>query len=51
MEEVRITVRLPKPIYDALKRASQMEQRSLNGQLVVALAKALGVKPAELTKP
>lgn len=36
-EIVRITVRLPKEIYDKLKKDAEKNNRSLNGQIITKL--------------
>lgn len=41
MEEARITLRLPPDLAEALKKLAAQESRSLNGQIVYLLRKAL----------
>jgi len=41
MEDVRITLRVPKDLYDKVVKASESEQRSVNGQIVFILKKHL----------
>ena len=34
MDEVRLTVRIPREVYEAMQRRAKAERRSLNGQIV-----------------
>jgi len=43
--DVRITLRLPKALHDALHRRAREEDRSLNGQIVHLLRQALAPEP------
>lgn len=38
-EVVRITLRLDKELYDALRELSEIDQRSLNGEIIYILGK------------
>ncbi len=37
MEEIRLTLRIPKDLYDKVVKASEEGQRSINGQIVFIL--------------
>ena len=43
MDEIKLTVRLPRKVYEALKRRATGARRSLNAQIVVMLEGAVHV--------
>ena len=42
MNEIRVTLRVPREVYEAVKAEAQRECRSLNAQIVVMLARKGG---------